>query len=130
MQIMAQKTDGTSVAPILSSEQAVLSDSFEIRPEANAVSSMNAGVWYHIVFTVDGDTKGSRESSVFGTLYVSGRYAGSGDIVLNTMNVDDFTVYLGINCWDVLYPVAFDDVKIWDKVLTGQQVSQLFNAYQ
>ncbi len=127
---LGQKTDGTSVAPILSSEQAVLSDSFEIRPEANAVSSMNAGVWYHIVFTVDGDTKGSRESSVFGTLYVSGRYAGSGDIVLNTMNVDDFTVYLGINCWDVLYPVAFDDVKIWDKVLTGQQVSQLFNAYQ
>lgn len=127
---LGQKESGVSVAPIISSERAVAKESFEIRPVDYAVNTIEPGMWYHIVFTVDGNRRGSRNSSLFGTLYVSGRYAGEGDIVLDTMNVDDFTVYLGINCWDKLYPVAFDDVKIWDQVLDEQQVLELFNAYQ
>lgn len=127
---IGQKEDGVSVAPIISSERAVAKESFEIRPKDYAVNTIEPGIWYHIVLTVDGNTRGSRAGSQLGTLYVSGRYAGEGDIVLDTMNVDDFTVYLAINCWDVLYPAAFDDVKIWDQVLDGQQVLELFNAYQ
>ena len=127
---LGQKEDGVSIAPILSSERAVSKESFEIRPKDYAVNTIEPGIWSHIVFTVDGNTRGSRNSSQLGTIYVSGRYAGEGDVVLDTMNVDDFTVYLGINCWDVLYPVAFDDVKIWDQVLDDQQVLELFNAYQ
>ena len=46
------------------------------------------------------------------------------------MNTDNFEVYLGINCWDALYPVAFDDVKIWDQVLDGSQIQELYNAYE
>lgn len=127
---LGQKEDGVSVAPIISSERAASQDSFEIRPGKNAVNTIEPGMWYHIVFTVDGNTKGSKNGRLLGTLYVSGRYAGKGDVVIDTMNVDDFTVYLGINCWDALYPVAFDGVKIWDQVLNEQQVLELFNAYQ
>lgn len=126
---LGQKTDGVSVAPIISSEQARTNNSFEIRP-SGAVRSMDPGVWYHIAFVVDGTDRGSSVNSLHGTLYVDGQYAGEGNIALDVMNVDNFDVYLGINCWDELYPVAFDSVKIWDQVLDADQVEELFNAYQ
>ena len=55
---------------------------------------------------------------------------GEGDVVPDTMNTDDFDVYLGINCWDQLYPVAFDEVKIWDQVLDAGQIQELYSAYE
>ena len=67
---------------------------------------------------------------MLGTLYVAGRYICEGDIVPDMMNTDNFEVYLGINCWDALYPVAFDDVKIWDQVLDGNQIQELYSAYE
>lgn len=125
---LGQKTDGVSVAPILSSELARFQASYEIRPNST-YSSMTPTVWYHIVFTVDGTKQGSGNTSVQGTLYVAGQYAGEGDVVMDAMNVDNLDVYLGINCWDVLYPVAFDSVKIWDQALDAKQVKELFDAY-
>lgn len=126
---LGQKTDRSSVSPILSSENARYKNSFEIRP-TGALTSMQPGVWYYIVFTVDGTRSGSSANSLYGTLYVAGQNVGEGNIALDTMNVDDLDVYLGINCWDILYPVSFDDVKIWDQVLDAGQVEDLFNAYQ
>ena len=127
---LGQKTDSVSVAPIISSESRRTADSFEIRPGNSAPNSIDPGVWYHIAFTVDGSRQGSRKGSVLGTLYVAGRYICEGDIVPDMMNTDNFEVYLGINCWDALYPVAFDDVKIWDQVLDGSQIQELYNAYE
>lgn len=126
---LGQKTDGAAVSPILSSEHAGTGVSFEIRPN-RVIHAMEPGVWYHIVFTVDGTTQGSNANSLYGTLYVAGQYAGGGNIAVNTMNVDEFDVYLGINCWDTLYPAAFDGVKIWNQVLDADQVEELFNAYR
>lgn len=127
---LGQKTDDVSVAPIISSESRKTADSFEIRPGKSVPNSIEPGVWYHIVFTVDGSRQGSRKGSVLGTLYVAGRYICEGDIVPDMMNTDNFEVYLGINCWDALYPVAFDDVKIWDQVLDSSQIQELYNAYE
>lgn len=127
---MAQKTDGVSVAPIISSERAETEDFFEIRPGESMPNRVEPNVWYHIAFTVDASRQGSRTGSVLGTLYVAGQRVGEGDIILDTMNVDDFDVYLGINCWDELYPVAFDDVKIWDQVLDDGQIQELYQAYE
>lgn len=126
---LAQKTDGASIAPIISSERVETGDSFEIRPGQSMPNRIEPDVWYHIAFTVDASKQGSRTGSVLGTLYVAGQRIGDGDIVLDTMNVDDFDVYLGINCWDELYPVAYDDVKIWDQVLSGEQIQELYHAY-
>lgn len=127
---LGQKTDGASIAPIISSERASSSDSFEIRPKQSMPNTIEPDIWYHIAFTVDGSRQGSKSGRVPGTLYVAGQYIGEGDIVLDTMDVDDFDVYLGINCWDELYPVAFDDVKIWDQVLDAGQIQELYQAYE
>ena len=67
---------------------------------------------------------------LFRSLYVAGKYVGEGDVVPDTLNTDDFDVYLGINCWDQLYPVAFDEVKIWDQVLDAGQIQELYSAYE
>ncbi len=127
---LGQKTDTDSIAPIISSERAQTEDSFEIRPDGSMPDTMESGVWYHIAFTVDGSRQGSKQGRVLGTLYVAGMYVGEGDIVPDTMNHDDFDVYLGINCWDQLYPVAFDEVKIWNQVLDAGQIQELYSAYE
>lgn len=127
---LGQKTDGASIAPIISSERAQTEDSFEIRPGQSMPNTIEPGVWYHIAFTVDGSKQGSKQGRLLGTLYVAGKYVGEGDVVPNTMNADDFDVYLGINCWDQLYPVAFDEVKIWNQVLDEDQIQELYSAYE
>lgn len=127
---LGQKTDGASVAPIISSERTQTEDSFEVRPGQSMPNTIEPDVWYHIAFTVDGSKQGSKQGRLLGTLYVAGKYVGEGDIVPDTMNADNFSVYLGINCWDQLYPVAFDDVKIWDQVLDAGQIQELYRAYE
>lgn len=126
---LGQKTDGVSVAPILSSENVATGNSLEIRPGKSMPNTVEPNVWYHIAFTVDGSRQGSKAGRVVGTLYVAGQYIAEGDVTADTMNVDDFDVYLGINCWDVLYPVAFDDVRIWDYALDEYQIGELNAAY-
>ncbi len=126
---LGQKTDPTPMAPILSSASNEAGSSFEIRPSAR-VDYMQTGVWYHIAFTVDGTKAGSGTDSVHGTLYVAGVNVGEGDVADGMMDEDEPDVYLGINCWDALYPAAFDDVKIWDQALDAGQVKDLYNAYQ
>lgn len=124
------KKPDSSAAPIISSERARTADSFEIRPSQSVLGSMKTNVWYHIVLTVDGSKQGSKAGRVLGTLYVAGQYICEGDIVPGMMNDDGLKVYLGINCWDTLYPVAFDEVKIWNQVLDTQQIQELYEAYE
>ncbi len=125
---VGQKTDGASVAPILSSEQARDESFYEIRPDGMD-GTMQPGAWYHIVFTVDGTRSGSSNNSVFGTLYVSGEKVGEGDVARDVMNVDAPEVFLGINCWDALFPAAYDGVRIWNLALDEGQVKELYQAY-
>lgn len=126
---LGQKTGDASVAPIISSDHARFQVSYEIRP-AGVYNSMQPGEWYHVAFTVDGTKQGTSATSVQGTLYVAGQKVGEGDVAVDTMNADNLDVYLGINCWDDLYPVAFDSVKIWDQVLDASQIEELFDAYK
>lgn len=120
--------DGGSVGPILSSERASTNVSVEIRPDNTA--QLYVGVWYHVAFTVDGSARGSQSDRVLGTLYLAGKKIGQGDVVTDAMSGDDFEVYLGINCWDQLYPAAFDDVKIWNQALSEEQIAALCEAYE
>lgn len=127
---LCQKTDSKSVSPILSSEKCSTNDIFEIRPAKNSsISVLSPNVWYHVAFTIDGSKRGSRSDSVYGKVYVSGQCVGSGDVVLDTTNSGDLYVYLGFNCWDVPFPVAYDSVKIWNEVLEDWQIEELCEAY-
>lgn len=126
---LGQKTDTASIAPIISSERVQTESSYEIRPGDAMPNTIEAGVWYHIAFTVDGLRQGSKQGRLLGTLYVDGNYVAEGDVVPDMMNVEDFSVYLGINNWDEMYPVAFDEVKIWNQVLDEGQIEELYSAY-
>lgn len=128
---IGQKTASKTVAPIISSEKNISGAqySYELKPGSSSLNRLEPELWYHIAFTVDGNTRGSQKNAVHGTLYVAGQYINGGDIASDIMNDDELFVHLGINCWDKLYSVAFDEVKIWDQCLTEEQISELYNAY-
>ena len=124
-----QKTDGQPVSPIFNSVQNQYGNSFEIRPDNSSIKSLNTDMWYYITLVVDGSKKGTMSHTVKGKMYLGGQLIGSGNVATGTLNNDSLTAYLGINCWDKLYSVYFDEVRIWDQVLSEDQIYTLYQAY-
>lgn len=84
--------------------------------------------WSHIAVTVDGSKVGMDPvlgTEVAGTvhsqLYVNGELIGEGPVAADTFTGDS-KVYVGINCWDILFKGYIDDIKIYDTVLTAAEV--------
>ena len=124
-----QKTDGNPTSPIFNSVQNQYGNSFEIRPDSSDMNCMDTNIWYYIVLVVDGNKSGTSAHTVEGKLYVAGNLVGSGNVAMGALNNDDLTAYLGINCWDKLFSVYFDEVKVWNQVLGENQINTLYQAY-
>lgn len=82
--------------------------------------------WTHIAVTVDGTAVGTSDIMAVSQLYINGELLSSGDIATGTFT-GDAKVYLGINCWDALFKGLFDDVKIYNTVLTADEVKTAMN---
>ena len=82
---------------------------------------INDGVWHHIAAVRDEDNKQLR-------LYIDGNLAGEAQDLTRSLNSkpgDDKArtkIWLG-NHLEVFYPVKFDEVRFWNKALTGEEVS-------
>lgn len=90
--------------------------------------------WSHIVVTVDGKTTATDPATgdvvadtVVSKLYVNGQLIGEGPVATGTFQ-GDAKAYLGINCWDIIFKGAFDDVKVYDTVLTAAEAAELAGA--
>lgn len=89
--------------------------------------------WTHITLTVDGTKVGMDPvlaTEVVGTLhsqlYINGELIGEGPIASETFTGDS-KVYLGINCWDINFKGFFDDIKLYNTVLTADEVKTAMN---
>lgn len=89
--------------------------------------------WTHIAVTVDGSKPGMDpvlNTEVAGTvhsqLYINGELFGEGPVAKGTFS-GDAKVYVGINCWDIIFKGLMDDIKIYDKVLTADEVKAAMN---
>lgn len=88
--------------------------------------------WTHVAITVDGNTVGvdANGEEIPGThkskLYINGELLGEGAVAKYTFT-DDSKIYLGINCWDQLMKGYFDDFKVYDVVLTAEDVKVAMN---
>ena len=87
--------------------------------------------WSHIVLTVDGSqtavdpvTGDVLTGTVQSQLYVNGELIGEGPVAAEVFK-GDAKVYIGINCWDIIFKGKFDDIKIYDTVLSANEVSAL-----
>jgi len=90
--------------------------------------------WSHIVVTVDGSQVGidpALGTEVAGTLqsklYINGELLGEGPVASGTFAAADAKVFLGINCWDIPAKALYDDFKIYDTVLTADEVKTAMN---
>ena len=82
---------------------------------------INDGVWHHIAAVRDEDNKQLR-------LYIDGNLAGEAQDLTRSLNSKPGAdkartkIWLG-NHLEVFYPVKFDEVRFWNKALTGEEVS-------
>lgn len=90
---------------------------------------INKKEWVHIAVTVSGSTPvvGPEDGLNYaaGKVYVNGALMGEGTVALGTFAKEGSQAFVGINCWDSIFKGAFDDIKIFDSVLTDGQIVTL-----
>ncbi len=90
--------------------------------------------WTHVAITVDPAKTGMDPvlgTEVAGTihsqLYINGKLAGEGPVAKYTFG-GDTKVYVGCNAWDYFAKAAYDDIKIYNTVLTADEVVEAMDA--
>lgn len=84
--------------------------------DATAGLTIKAQQWSHIAFTVEGGTA---------KLYVNGVLKFSGTDFPDIFTNDDGWFSLGVNWWDTPYQGQMDDLRIYEGILTQQEVHEL-----
>ncbi len=84
--------------------------------------------WLHITLVVDENNTTDEGSNILGKIYLNGElFNDSVTLVTGTMAPsDNFDFLLGINYWDAYFKGGFDEVYIFDKVLTDGQIQTLY----
>lgn len=112
-----------SGGPVLGSNDAAKS-----RPAVTAGTNnlttdetMLAFDWHMVSIVVDGKQ---------GKLYWDGQLVGmsTADISIPSVTADDKSFYLGVNAWDVPFAGSVDELYIYDRALTSDDVKELYEA--
>lgn len=83
--------------------------------------TLKAGVWTHFAFTL---TNSIATSYVNGEIYNQAAQTGSLRKIVRTVN------YLGCSNWNICNVYAiYDDIKIFNKSLTQQEIHYVLNSY-
>lgn len=83
----------------------------------NNTAQMQQGVWTHITVTAkDGQA----------TIYVNGNVICSGGIAQVASKVDN--LFLGVNYWDTPIQGAMDELYLYDKAMSAQEVAALYQG--
>lgn len=77
--------------------------------------------WHHYIMTIDTDTG-------FMRFYTDGKFINEINVSRTAFTNSDSDVYLGVNYWDDMFCGYFDEVKVFDEVLTAAQIEVLYGA--
>ena len=83
-------------------------------------ADINFNQWYHTVITYDGTTVKS---------YLNGVYIGSKIVTLNTSTTSNIKVGSRNNT-SAYFLGKIDDIGVWNRALTEQEITNLYNANQ
>jgi len=83
---------------------------------------ISEGTWYHIVITFDGST--ATKNTWVDASSIDGPEAGQGNTLRNV--TPDFTV--GSNDGGEYADASFDEMGVWDRVLTDEEIGELYNS--
>lgn len=86
--------------------------------------------WINITLVVDPSVKAEDGNQINATIYINGEAVEKPvNIIGGTMAPsDNFDFLLGVNYWDAMLKGAFDELYIFDTVLTPGQVKTLYEA--
>lgn len=88
-----------------------------------ASSAYKANEWQHVTLTVDGNTAGTTADTVHGKLYVDGNLVSEGDVAKGLMTQSGSKLYFGVNAWDAYFAGALDEVLLFNKVLSEDEIA-------
>lgn len=91
--------------------------------ETGASSAYIANKWQHVTLTVDGNSEGTAPGTVIGQLYVDGEVVSKGNVAKGIMTQIGAKLYFGVNAWDAYFSGALDDVMVFNKVLSEEEIA-------
>jgi hypothetical protein len=122
--------EGEAVVPVFNTVNCVYDNSCEIRPSSENKQCVNLGEWTYITICVDGTQVSESDSTkVTGYLYVNSELVGCGEVSKLELDTANLKAYVGINCFDELYKAVFDEIHIWNSLLSESQISAMYVAY-
>ena len=81
-----------------------------------------ADKWQHVTVVVDGTTAGTTDNAVHGKLYVDGNLVAEGDVAKGIMTQANSKLYFGVNAWDAYFGGALDEVLVFNKALSEDEI--------
>lgn len=122
--------DGSEVVPVYNTINATLGYSCEVRPGFDDKKCINLNEWNYITIRVDGTAVSEEdEVRVAAYLYLNSELIGIGEVCKMSFDASDMKAYIGINCYDILFRVAYDEIHIWNCLLDEHQISSMYIAY-
>lgn len=91
--------------------------------ETAASSAYVANQWQQVTLTVDGNSEGTAAGTVVGKLYVNGEVVSQGNIAKGIMTQSGAKLYFGVNAWDAYFSGALDDVMVFNKALSEEEIA-------
>lgn len=122
--------DSQDVVPIFNTINAYCGNSCEVRPSLEEKDCIDLHEWNYITIRVDGSKISEEDSSkVTAYLYINSEMVGSSEVSKMSFEETNMHAYLGINCFDRLFKVCYDELRIWNTLLSESQINDMYIAY-
>lgn len=122
--------DGQDVVPIFNTINACIGNSCEVRPSVEEKNCIDLHQWNYITIRVDGTKESEIDpSKVTAYLYINSEMVGSSEVSKMSFEESEMKGYLGINCFDRLFRVCYDELRIWNILLSENQINDMYMAY-
>lgn len=86
-----------------------------------------ANKWQHVTLVVDGSKAGTVANTSRTKLYLDGKLVLEGNIAANVLSQKGAALYFGVNAWDAYFKGALDEVGIFNRVLSEEDIKALAN---
>ena len=96
-----------------------------INNTAGAEGSVNVGEWHMVTFVVDGTSLTIYKDGQAVRAFQNSEFVDTASVTDGFWNTFD-SIYLGGNLWDNTYNGAIDDVYLYNKALTAEEVAALY----
>ncbi len=98
-------------------------------------SYFTVGEWQQVVLTVDGSKPGKNNAggdnaaTSLAKLYLNGELVQTGQVAKSALSSDEAALYFGVNGWDAYFNGAVDEIMVFDRVLSEDEIFAVADHY-